>query len=829
MMKKRSLIFPLLAFAGCVIPAQAIKMSDLKVYINPGHGGYDSDDRNIKVYPFEQGDTAGYWESKSNLWKGLHMYNIIDSICGTTADLVKPNVMLSRTTNTSADDRSLGGISREANEWVADFFLSIHSNAGENVNYLLMLYREDVVTENPLTTAPRYEGNKTVSEIVGNTLQSNEMANWTRQPRIEGDVSFYYPGWGTSGLGVLRGLYTVGLLSEGGMHEHRPQAYRLLNDDYCWLEAWHFVHSIMEYFDTEDRFVTGNVAGVVYDDHNLREMDVPTRFTTYGFDDYAPVCGAYVELIDASGKVVQTRLTDNLYNGVFVLRNITPGEYTLRISKNGYYTDEKKVVVTANEVTYSNTPLNMKREFPLEAVVESPEVGSDGLVSCSSPITFRFNSDIYTDSLEKAFSVTPAVAGYWKYSENNHVASFIPEVSWSPDVTYTVKVDQTVCTPDKHYANPQLKEPIQFNFTTRNRSRLSVLEHYPADGGSVHYAGPTLEVRFDNTINTAGMKDLVTITDADKKEIGLSTRGCQYNKLTNGYGNAVYALLGDLEVGKKYTFKLSSELRDTESLPLGEDLQFDFYATNVTDREEVPVIEPFEAPSVMAGDIEASKGLSVKPSVAKSTNPKLFDKAAVKMSYSFAETHDGVAVWNYTPETVQPLETGDCLGLYVNGDFSNHELWMGVTSGTDTKWHLVCTLSFRGWEYHEVTLDDLEAGYIYNVDMFKIVQVESPVTQKGSVVLDNMVYRNAASGGVNDILAGGESNVNIYPVPADSEITVDGVEVANLQLINVAGAVVAEVAGGSHINVSSLASGIYLLRIATCDGNVIVARVVVAH
>ena len=29
------------------------------VYINPGHGGYDSDDRNMVIYPFHQGDSAG--------------------------------------------------------------------------------------------------------------------------------------------------------------------------------------------------------------------------------------------------------------------------------------------------------------------------------------------------------------------------------------------------------------------------------------------------------------------------------------------------------------------------------------------------------------------------------------------------------------------------------------------------------------------------------------------------------------------------------------------------------------------------------------------------
>ena len=47
------------------------------VYINPGHGGHDSDDRNVVIYPFAAGDTAGYWESNSNLKKGFALNNCL--------------------------------------------------------------------------------------------------------------------------------------------------------------------------------------------------------------------------------------------------------------------------------------------------------------------------------------------------------------------------------------------------------------------------------------------------------------------------------------------------------------------------------------------------------------------------------------------------------------------------------------------------------------------------------------------------------------------------------------------------------------------------------
>ena len=129
------------------ITGGAVKMSDLKIYINPGHGGYGSDDRNIGIYPYAGGDTLGYWESKSNLYKGLFMYHILDSLGA------KP--YLSRIKNREADDRELYSISQEANELGCDLFFSIHSNAGENVNYPLMLYREDAVGKPRYTDAVR--------------------------------------------------------------------------------------------------------------------------------------------------------------------------------------------------------------------------------------------------------------------------------------------------------------------------------------------------------------------------------------------------------------------------------------------------------------------------------------------------------------------------------------------------------------------------------------------------------------------------------------------------------------------------------------------------
>ena len=60
------------------------------------------------------------------------------------------------------------------------------------------------------------------------------------------------------------------MLSEGSYHDYIPETYRLLNKDYCWLEAYHFTKSVMEYFKSPETFATGVVCGSLYDSRLIR-------------------------------------------------------------------------------------------------------------------------------------------------------------------------------------------------------------------------------------------------------------------------------------------------------------------------------------------------------------------------------------------------------------------------------------------------------------------------------------------------------------------------------------------------------------------------------
>ena len=83
-------------------------LTDVKICIDPGHGGHESDDRHILATDF--------WESESNLTKALELDTLLSDLGA--------NVLLIRYANDDnvLDDPSLSQRVAIANAFDADFF-----------------------------------------------------------------------------------------------------------------------------------------------------------------------------------------------------------------------------------------------------------------------------------------------------------------------------------------------------------------------------------------------------------------------------------------------------------------------------------------------------------------------------------------------------------------------------------------------------------------------------------------------------------------------------------------------------------------------------------
>ena len=349
------------------VPARAADgqagLTGLKIYLNPGHGGYDANDRSCWTVnvPETWKHPEGYWESKSNLVKGLFLRDMLQAAGAT--------VIISRTTNNSGvrdlsyypnasaderaaliagDDRDLTAIAEEANANGVDHFLSIHSNAlNAQTNYLLMLYHG----ENGKPTVPTSD---LMAASAGAIQIQNPLTVWTSpNPLLRGDITFYgdSPTDPLAGLGVLRPLTVPGHLSEGSFHDYPPETHRLMNDNYCKLEALRMFQHFHRYFG-RTLPQTACISGWVLIGNEKVDVLGEPKFTYVrnSDDQWLPLNGAKVVLIDSNGARIDSLTTDNEYNGVFAFFDLTPGTYSVEVSKQKYETLTETVTVAAEEI-----------------------------------------------------------------------------------------------------------------------------------------------------------------------------------------------------------------------------------------------------------------------------------------------------------------------------------------------------------------------------------------------------------------------------------------------------------------------------------------------
>lgn len=356
---------------GGVFGAQArddIREERPRIFINPGHGGQDSDDRPNPFHVYGAGKKITYYESVSNLSAGKALFEILKS--------KGYDVMTSRVNNTTDDDLTLFEICALAANSGADMFYAVHSNATgskSRVNFPLGLYRG-------FDGKPAVEGNDEIAAKVTRHLGDITATVWSGKPLSRGDWSFY--NWGYKvGLGVLTFNKLPGMLCEMSFFDYVPERCRYLSNDYCWLLAWCQSMGIDDYFGMRRMSRKGVLAGSVREGTSRYKGS----HKVMGADSLQARNAVDVILYDHRGRELSRYTTDNFDNGFYLFKDLNPGKYTVKFDLEGKSQDnvdrppfEYEVEVKPNNATYQNWYNARKiKPQPAEEVIEGEE-GAEG-------------------------------------------------------------------------------------------------------------------------------------------------------------------------------------------------------------------------------------------------------------------------------------------------------------------------------------------------------------------------------------------------------------------------------------------------------------------
>ena len=355
--------------------SMVLSTSAIKVYVNPGHGSWGSNCRPMATINYAAGDTLGFFESNTNLWKAF----MLETKLKAAGFDVKMSRRASGGSGTNEYNKALSTICSEAENYGADYFISIHSNAGPDgsngsfANYPVILYRG--YTGQPKVAKSDVMAKKCVARLYDIFYATPKNKNGgggpefttyysPSNPDILGDLSFYETSSTYGYLGALK-HEIPGFLSEGYFHTYSPARHRALNPDWCREEGIRYYRGIMDYYGKAKENV-GYILGYV---RSKTEKFSHTHYIPHSSsnDVYKPINGAKVVLRNDRGELIKCNCypyvkrmlknqdyytTDHNYNGIFMFENLAPGKYTVSVHASGYKDYTGTITVTADKTTY---------------------------------------------------------------------------------------------------------------------------------------------------------------------------------------------------------------------------------------------------------------------------------------------------------------------------------------------------------------------------------------------------------------------------------------------------------------------------------------------
>ncbi|MEE1207000.1 MAG: Ig-like domain-containing protein [Muribaculaceae bacterium] len=668
-------------------PEKVTGWGDFKLYLDPGHEGRS----NMGIW--------NYSEAEKVLDVALNIRQMLTDY----TDMAPENLKMCRETQT--DTKGLQERSDEANAWGADFFYSIHSDAGNVKNEIVLLFggwkkNGELVEKTP-------KGGKRYGEFLEPNL-SGVMRIGSRGNRYDRD--FYMPGENTHYsqypyLSVNRESNMASLLSEGGYHTQASQQQRNVNAEYRRLEAFAAFQSILQYRGMELPKMTF-LHGVVTNSENDQPINGAT--VTVGGKTYT------TETFESHFNKF-TKNPNLIHNGLYTFEGLEAGkEYEVKVEAPGFEPVTAKATIKAGG---EHTPdfvtfLDIQMTNVAPAKVDAISVENVGDVSPLKPLTITFSRKMDRASVEKAFSVNNG--GSCALSWQNDYTLDVDVSKLDPGWDYTITIDGSIARNSQTNmlfdgdgdGQPGGNYVLTITMAEPDTEAPQVVSTYPAAESEVVYTHrPPIRIEFDEEIvwNDDNAEGAIIVRDADGKDIA----GKVNHAVIRGHSVLHFIANADYPVDKAILVTVKGGIADNFGNATS-DYSFRFLTEYRPQKDAVTIIpctglDSFWAP----GGSGSSAGLDKDNSTTTTlpVSPNYQSNQSVCMNYVFDA---GASTPNWFIRMHNPTYTknrySDYTGVitfWVYGDGSNNGVNMLVrvpngSGGLKMKEEYM-PVDFRGW------------------------------------------------------------------------------------------------------------------------------------
>ena len=739
-----------IALAALMMPttsvaAEVTGWGDFKLFLDPGHSGREN---------------QGLW-GYSEAEKTLVIAHTIREYLTTYTDMPETCIMLCR--ETQSESVSLTERTDAANAWGADFYYSIHSDAGATTNTLVTLFGGWYNNGTPVEKTPN--GGKLFGEYLEPNLktvmQIGSRGNFYDRhfyDRVTNHTNKY------PYLHVNRESNMASILSEGGYHTIEAQQQRNINAEYKRLEAYAAFRSILQYCELANPVQTF-LTGVISNSENnvpINGATVTVGDKTYTTDTYESVFYKY------------TTNPDLIHNGFYLFEGLEGGkEVEVKFEAPGYDTVTKTVTiksvttgVAGDNVTFLDVALTNNRP----AVVSGISLEDLTAVSSIKPLVLTFSRKMDRATVEQALTIDNE--GVISTSWTDDCTLVIDITKLVPYQTYNLKIDGSVAKNSQtglfldgnNDGEAGGDYVLTFTMAEPDVTAPVVVSTDPAvDGEVVYTLRPVIRVEFDEELSWNEDKngECITVTDAE----GNTYAGKLTHAVAREKSVLHFYLKEDLPLDKAFLVKVAGGLSD-----LFGNVTEDYYFRFLSEYRGIKSQETVLALDNVTGWWAPNGSGSTKGLTSESTDNTWVASTALTASQASAGschlhyTFDPASADNLwqireyysSHSSTAHTSTDGVLTFWLYGDASNNSvsaMLRATSSSGGLKYHNPQTkLDFRGWKlvvwdlkndsYTDFTgTDKLTANW--RLDSFFLSHVEETGVEKawgGDLYFDNLEF-----------------------------------------------------------------------------------------